>query len=115
MLKIFFYLKTEKAKQNGDAPIYAKIMLDKQKMSMSTGKYISLERWTFTNKLRNVLKLEQEKVLKKSLEVFTLNLNRKYNEISEVDSNIDLLFHPKFYVKRMNNRQELIELMNWNN
>ena len=90
MLKIFFYIKTEKVKQNGESPIYAKVVLGNQKITISTGKYISLERWTFTNKLRNVLKLEQEKVLKKSLEIFSLNMIRKYNEISEINPNINL-------------------------
>lgn len=92
MLKIFFYIKTGKTRQNGEAPIYAKIQLGNQCISMSTGKYISLERWTFTNKLRNVLKLDHEKVLKKSLDVFSLNANKKFNEISEIDSNVDLFF-----------------------
>ena len=49
MLKIFFYIKTEKVKQNGESPIYAKVVLGNQKITISTGKYISLERWTFTN------------------------------------------------------------------
>ncbi|QBZ98852.1 site-specific integrase [Flavobacterium sangjuense] len=90
MLKVFFYIKTDKVKANGEAPIYAKVTLGNQKTTLSTGKDISPERWMFTNKLRNVLKLEQEKVLKKSLELFSLNLNKKFNEIYEIDPNVDL-------------------------
>ena len=90
MLKIFFYLKAEKIKSNGEAPIYAKVTLSNQNVTISTGKYISPERWMFTNKLRNVLKLEQEKVLKKSLDLFDLNLNKKFNEIFEIDPDVDL-------------------------
>lgn len=81
MLKIFFYIRAEKVKSNGEAPIYAKVTLGNQNITISTGKYISSERWLFTNKLRNVLKLEQEKVLKKSLDLLVLNLNKKFNEI----------------------------------
>ena len=90
MLKIFFYIKAGKIKSNGEAPIYVKVTLGNQKTTLSTGKYISPERWTFTNKLRNVLKLEQEKVLKKSLDLYALNLNKKFNEIFEIDSDVDL-------------------------
>lgn len=90
MLKIFFYLKAEKIKSNGEAPIYAKVTLGIQSVTISTGKYISTERWLFTNKLRNVLKLEHEKVLKKGLDLFALNLNKKFNEIYEIDRDVDL-------------------------
>lgn len=90
MLKIFFYIRAEKVKSNGEAPIYAKVTLGNQNITISTGKCISPERWMFTNKLRNILKLEQEKVLKKSLDLFALNLNKRLNEIYEIDSNIDL-------------------------
>ena len=90
MLKIFFYIRAEKVKSNGEAPIYAKVTLGNQNITISTGKYISSERWLFTNKLRNVLKLEQEKVLKKSLDLLVLNLNKKFNEIYEIAPDIDL-------------------------
>ncbi|UPT71027.1 MAG: site-specific integrase [Flavobacterium sp. JAD_PAG50586_2] len=90
MLKIFFYLKTDKVKSNGEAPIYAKVTLGNQSITISTTKYISTERWMFTNKLRNLLKLEQEKVLKKSLDLFALNMNKKFNEIYEIDPEINL-------------------------
>jgi integrase len=90
MLKVFFYIKTDKVKSNGEAPIYANVTLGNQKITISTGKCITHERWIFTNKLRNVLKLEQEKVLKKSLDLFALNINKKFNEIYEIDPEIDL-------------------------
>ena len=92
MLKIFFYIKTGKVRQNGESPIYAKIVLGNQKITISTGKYISMERWTFTNKLRNVLKLDKEKVLKKSLEMFSVRTDRMYNEIYAIDSCVNLSF-----------------------
>ena len=92
MLKIFFYIKTGKVRQNGESPIYAKIVLGNQKITISTGKYISMERWTFTNKLRNILKLDKEKVLKKSLEMFSVRTDRMYNEIYAIDSCVNLSF-----------------------
>ena len=42
---------------------------NQKSITISTGKSISKERWLFTNKLRNLLKVEKEKVIKQYLEI----------------------------------------------
>jgi site-specific recombinase XerD len=90
MLKIIFYLKADKVKANGDVPIYAKVSIDNQSITLSTGKGIPIERWELTNKLRNPLKQEKEKVLKKSLDLFEMNINKKYHELFEINQAVDI-------------------------
>ena len=90
MLKIMFILKAGKVKANGDAPIYAKVSIDNQSITLSTGKGIPVERWELTNKLRNPLKQEKEKVLKKSLDLFEMNITKKYHELLAIDQAVDL-------------------------
>lgn len=65
MLKIIFYIKSEKINLNGESSIFAKITLGSERTTMSTGKAISAERWNATQRLRAILKLEKEKYLKR--------------------------------------------------
>lgn len=90
MLKIIFYIKSEKINLNGESPIFAKITLGNQRTTMSTGKAISAERWNATQRLRAILKLEKEKVLKKSLELFQLNIEKKYNCLINVTDDVTI-------------------------
>lgn len=90
MLKVFFYLKSEQVDKNGESSIIARLSINNQRISLSTGKTISKERWVFTNSLRNVLKLEKEKVLKNSLDLFYLNAEKKYNELYRIDPEVSL-------------------------
>lgn len=90
MLKIIFYIKSEKINLNGESPIFAKITLGNQRTTMSTGKAISAERWNATQRLRAILKLEKEKVLKKSLELFQLNIEKKYNSLINVTDDVTI-------------------------
>lgn len=93
MLKIFFYIKSVKVKSNGEAPIYAKIQFGNQIISMNIRKFVSLERWTFTNKVRNFLKLEQEKVLKKEFRHFSLTTNKLFKELRKWESTLICYFY----------------------
>lgn len=79
MLKVIFYLKSEKADKNGECSIFARITYKTNRISLSTGKTISKERWVYTNNLRNLLRLEREKVLKNYLELYRLNVEKKFN------------------------------------
>ncbi|WP_394707745.1 hypothetical protein [uncultured Flavobacterium sp.] len=60
MLKVIFYQKSDKVDKNGESSIFARLSYKTKKISISTGKSISKERWGFTNNLRNVLKLEKK-------------------------------------------------------
>jgi site-specific recombinase XerD len=90
MLKVIFFLKSSTVDKNGELTIFARLSLNKQRISISTGKSISKERWLFTNNLRNVLKIEKEKVIKNSLDLFQLNAEKKFNELFRIDSEVSL-------------------------
>ncbi|TRX33204.1 site-specific integrase [Flavobacterium sp. ZT3R18] len=91
MLKVIFYLKAGKANKKGESPIFARISYNQKSITMATGKSILKERWQFTKNLRNVLKLEKEKVIKNGLDVFQLNIEKKFNELVRIDSDISLI------------------------
>ena len=91
MLKVIFYLKSGKDNKKGESPIFARISHHQQSITMSTGKSILKERWRFTKNLRNILKLEKEKVLKNGLDLFQLNIEKKFNEMAKVSPDISLL------------------------
>jgi hypothetical protein len=76
MIKVYFYLKSEKTNKRNESTIYARLRYKQQSIAISTGKYILKERWNFTRKLRNVLKLEKEKVIRHSLDIFHLTIEK---------------------------------------
>lgn len=91
MLKVIFYIKADKAKTNGEIPIYAKISFQGKETTISTGKSIAEERWSSTNKLRNFLKLEKEKIIKQALDQFQLKVEKKFNELEKINSDVSLV------------------------
>lgn len=90
MLKTNFYLKTQKVNPDGASPVFLRLSYKGKNISISTGKFISKERWTFTNHLRNVLKIEKEKVAKSSLDLMQLNAEKKFTELFRIDPDVDL-------------------------
>jgi site-specific recombinase XerD len=82
MIKTFFYLKTDKQNNQGESPIYAKIKLQGKTTTLSTGKFISKERWHFTNKLRNSLRLNTEKNCKSAIDLLDNKIESIYFELS---------------------------------
>lgn len=81
MLKVYFYLKSIRGEEEKESLICARLSYQQQTTALSTGKYISKERWKLTNKLRNVLKLEKEKTIRRSLDLLHLSIDKKFNEI----------------------------------
>jgi hypothetical protein len=51
MLKVIFFLKSSTVDKNGELTIFARLSLNKQRISISTGKSISKDRWIFTTTL----------------------------------------------------------------
>ena len=90
MIKVIFFIKKTNVKLSGECPLYAKIILDNKILVISTGKYITLERWESSNRLRNVLKTEKEKVLKQSLDLFLLKIERAYIDLSKMQNDVHL-------------------------
>ena len=52
MVKTMIYIKKDKAKLNGDCPLYIKVIFNRQSITLATGKYISEERWKQTDKTK---------------------------------------------------------------
>lgn len=90
MLKVIFYLKSEKADKNGECSIFTRITYKTDRVSLSTGKTITKERWLYTNNLRNLLRLEKEKVLKNYLDLYRLNVEKKFNHLFNIDPEVSL-------------------------
>lgn len=90
MIKVIFFIKTAKVKLTGECPIYAKVNLGKETTVISTGKNITKERWETSNKLKNSLKFEKEKVLKQSLDLFHLKIERIYNDLIKFNPEVSL-------------------------
>ncbi|MFZ4671517.1 MAG: site-specific integrase [Flavobacterium sp.] len=117
MLKIIYYLKSEKENQYGECPIYAKINIGKKATTISTGKTIKQERWIETNRLRSLLRNNREKVIKEYLELFLLKAERFYNEEYKM-GNIITLDELKSHLKGIEPVSEatyLIDLFNFHN
>lgn len=91
MIKVIFFIKSTKVKLTGESPIYARVKLGHETLSISTGKYIALERWESSNKLRNPLRTEKEKILKQSLDLFHLKVEKTYNEFIKVSPDVSLI------------------------
>jgi site-specific recombinase XerD len=83
MVKTMIYIKKDKARLNGECPIYIKIVLNKKTTTVSTGKYLSEKRWIETNGLRLILRSEKEKVIKEYLNLFILKIEKLYNQIEK--------------------------------
>ncbi|WP_178984165.1 site-specific integrase [Winogradskyella helgolandensis] len=90
MIKTFFYLKTDKQNNEGESPIYAKIQLQGKTSTLSTGKFISKERWDFTNKLRNKLRLNSEKNCKLAIDLVEQKIEDAYLELSRNNNDVTL-------------------------
>jgi site-specific recombinase XerD len=90
MIKTFFYLKTDKQNNEGESPIYAKIKLQGKTTTLSTGRFINKARWGFTNKLRNQLKLNSEKVSRIALDSLENKIESIYFELSKNNPNTSL-------------------------
>ena len=74
-------MKGDKKNQNGETAIYAKIYLGSLYSTFSTSKYILQERWSKTNNLRNVVRVDNEINLKNYLKSLVDGIESKYNEL----------------------------------
>jgi len=90
MLKTMIYIKKDKAKINGECPIYIKILFKKKTTTISTGKYITEERWSETNNLRQILRNEKEKVIKEYLNLYVLKIEKLYNQLEKYGDDINI-------------------------
>ena len=111
MLKIFFYHKSEKSNWKNESPIYARLWYNQNSVTITTGKYITKERWESTNKLRNVLRLEREQVLRKALDLFQISIEKKFNEIIQRDPDNFSLVKLKNEITGKTNEMTVLEVL----
>ncbi|WP_298553595.1 site-specific integrase [uncultured Algibacter sp.] len=90
MIKTYFYIKTDKQNSNGESPIYAKIELQGKTSTLSTGKFITKDRWDATNKLKNTLRVTSEKNCRTTLNIIESKIESIYLELVKVNSNVKL-------------------------
>lgn len=88
-LKVSFYLKGDKKNQLGETAIYGKIFLGKEKTTFSTSKYISQERWSKTNGLKNTLRVDNEINLKNYLKFQVDSIEKNYIKLIKNGTNPD--------------------------
>jgi integrase len=90
MVKTIIYIKKDKARSNGDCPIYIKVVFNRKSTTISTGKYISEERWKQSDNLRKLLRQDKEKTLKDFLDLFILNIEKIHNQIERFQEDITI-------------------------
>jgi integrase len=90
MVRTMFYIKKDKVKSNGECPIYIKILFKNQSITISTGKYISEERWNQTDNLRRVLRQDKEKVIKDYLDLYVLKIEKIYNQLIKFQEDVSI-------------------------
>lgn len=117
MLKTNFYIKADKAKTNGECPIYAKVNFNRKTITLSTGRYISPERWRFTDNLRRCVKIQNEKVIKEYLEIFRIKIEKIYYDIQkkELDLTIEEFKAIILGKSPVNKIPQIVELINIHN
>jgi integrase len=117
MLTTNFYIKADKAKLNGECPIYAKVNYNRKTITLSTGRYINPERWRFTDNLRKPVKIQKEKIIKEYLEIFRIKIEKIYYDIQkkELDLTIEefkAIILGKSPVNKIPHIVELIDIHN---
>jgi site-specific recombinase XerD len=90
MLKTNFYIKADKAKANGECPIYAKVNFNKKTITLSTGRSITPNRWKFTDNLRRCVQLRNEKAIKEYLEIFRIKIEKIYYDIQKKELDLTI-------------------------
>lgn len=111
MVKVIFYIKAQKANKKGEAPIFARVSYKTRETAISTGKSITLQRWEQTAKLRNVLKIEKEKVIRQALDNFQLAVEKKFNELYKIDTEVSLTLLKKELSGKSKTKRDSISIM----
>ncbi|TDW52710.1 integrase-like protein [Flavobacterium sp. 270] len=83
-------LKSERVNRDGESSIILRLSYKNKRITISSGKFISKERWIQTNHLKNTLKAEKEKVIKSFLDLMQLNAEKKFTELFRIDPDVDL-------------------------
>ena len=91
MIKQNFYLKSDKVNAFEEFPIYLKLSYKGNSTTLSTGKWITKERWNSTNKLKNALRVDKEKNCKVALNRVTEQIENIYYDLIKSSDNLTVL------------------------
>ena len=84
-LKTNYFIKKDKSKSNGQAPIYCKITVNNTSTTVTTGIYILPIRWNKLNMLQLTPKHEDEIIKKNMLDNFKNMVNKHYSKLQLAD------------------------------
>ena len=84
------YIKKDKVKSNGSCPIYIKVIYNRKSITISTGKFITEDRWKQTDNLRRLLRQDKEKVLKEFLDLYVLKIDKIHNQLEKFQETISI-------------------------
>jgi len=107
MIKLNFYLKSDKVNALEEYPIFLKISYKGNSTTLSTGKWISKERWKSTNKLRNPLRIDKERNCKIALETLAKNIDSTYYELTNTNDDITVLDIKNKYTGKSDRKNEV--------
>ncbi len=91
MIKLNFYLKSDKVNNREEYPIYLKLIYKGKSTTLSTGKWISKERWNSTNKLRNSLRIDKEKNCRLALDRIAEGIENTFYKLLKTENDISVL------------------------
>lgn len=117
MLKVIFYIKSDKVNLSGSSPIYARVTINYKSVTISTGKSINIERWKATENLRRPLRDTREKLVKQALDVFELNIEKLHNQLERQMINVSISeFKELLLGKPLKNKvPQLIDIIDYHN
>lgn len=91
MIKLNFYLKSDKVNHLKEYPIFLKLSYQGKSTTLSIGKWLTKERWKLTNKLKNPLRIVKEKNCKLAMERVAEKIENIYYDLIKTRDNLNIL------------------------
>ena len=107
MIKQNFYLKSDKVNYLEEYPIFLKLSYQGKSTTLSTGKWLTKERWVSTNKLKNPLRIEKEKNCKLAMERMAEKIENIYYDLIKTKNNLNILDIKNKYTGKTAKMKEL--------
>lgn len=107
MIKLNFYLKSDKVNALNEYPIFLKLTYQGKSTTVSTGKWLAKERWKFTNKLKNPLKIKSEKNCKLAMDRMSGRIEEIYYELIKTTANLTVLEIKNSYTGKTGKMKDL--------
>ena len=91
MIKLNFYLKSDKVNHLKEYPIFLKLSYQGKSTTLSTGKWSTKERWKSTNKLKNPLRIDKERNSKLAIDRMAEQIENIYYNLIKTRDNLNIL------------------------